>query len=120
MAWASQGPKGAYRGRYRDAERNVQDVRDREGSVRWFASKKAAREAALDEESKIRQGTWWDPAKGAITFADYFETHWLPNKVVEVTTIVKYEAQYGCKKTGLKAYWGEVELRHITPTSVQT
>lgn len=49
-----------------------------------------------------------------------FENHWRPNKVVELNTIRMYDGQYNCRNWGLKGYWGNVELRRITRTSVQT
>lgn len=119
MAWAEQFAKG-WRGRYRDQQHLVHDVRDDEGKVRYFPKKKEAKQAALDEEARIWAGTWWDPQIGAITFADYFEHHWRPNKVVEVNTIRKYDDHLRSRNWGLRGYWGEVELRHITQTSVQT
>lgn len=118
MAWAEKGAKG-FRGRYRDRERNIHDVRDAEGKIIHFAKKKDAKEAALDKEAEIRAGTWWNPTLGAITFSAYFENHWRPNKVVEVNTIAKYDTFYECRHWSLKGYWGEVELRHITQTAVQ-
>jgi integrase len=119
VAWAEKGSKG-YRGRYRDSVGETRDVRDGAGKIIYVASRKRARELALDEEAKIRAGTWWDPTAGAITFSDYFENHWRPNKVVELTTLRKYDDQYNGRNWGLKAYWGDVELRRVTRTSVQT
>ena len=63
MAWVEKGSKG-YRGRYRDALGETRDVRDATGRIIYVPSKRRARELALDEEAKIRAGTWWDPTAG--------------------------------------------------------
>lgn len=115
MAWTEKYPRG-YRGRYRDKQRNIHDVRDAAGSIRYFTKKKDAKQAALDEESKLRQGTWFDPQSGAITFSDYFEQKWIPNRAFELNTNQYYWSLY---RKSLKPRWGDVELRAIMPSDVQ-
>ena len=57
------------------------------------------------------------PTAGKITFADYFETSWFPNKGGEVNTLAKYEMHYRACPDG--PVWGRVQLRRVLSSSVQ-
>jgi hypothetical protein len=37
-------------------------------------------------DTRLRNGTWFDPGAGRIALADYFENPWFPNRVGEVRT----------------------------------
>lgn len=108
MAWVEQ-LKGGWRGMYRDET-------GRKHSAGRDTSKRRAMQLALDEEAKLRGGMWIDPMAGRITFSDYFETQWLPNKVAEKKTLATYRSHYNA---ALKPEFGDVELRRILPTTVQ-
>lgn len=108
MAWVEKRGR-LWRGKYRDAE----------GKVRFAGSspsKRTAKQLAEDKESEVRRGVWHDPQVGRMTFSEYFEDHWLPNRVGEANTIASYRSQY---RSCLKEAFGEVELRNITPRMVQ-
>jgi integrase len=104
--------------------RGVYFVKDEDGVRRkkttpTVRSKKAALQAARDREAEVRSGTWFDPAAGRGTFADYFEHQWLPNRGVELNTRRNYRSQFNAKKHGLKVTWGDWQLRRITNSDVQ-
>ena len=40
--------------------------------TKTYKSRKQALQAAQDEEARLRSRTWFDPAAGRVTFADYF------------------------------------------------
>jgi integrase len=111
MAWTEKHGDG-WHGVYRapDGTRPKTNSHSRE---------KDALNEARDEEAKIRNGTWFSPTAGAITFATYFEKQWYPNRGGELNTRRNYRSQYEAPDYGLKVTWGEVELRHVTNSSVQ-
>ncbi|MBA2443924.1 MAG: hypothetical protein H0V49_01150 [Nocardioidaceae bacterium] len=90
MAWVEQNKSRGttiYRGRYRDPQ-------GRAKTAGKSTSKREAIKMAQDEEHKLRSGTWLDPNAGRITFSEYFEKQWLPNKTGEINTIAKYQMHY--------------------------
>lgn len=108
MAWA-ETHKGKYRGRYRDETGAVR-------SAGTATSKRAAKKLAEEKESEIRRGVWHDPRAGDITFAEYFEQHWMPSRVRELNTIATNESHY---RSSLKPAFGAWPLNRITPAAVQ-
>ena len=108
MAWVD--PHGtSYRGVYRGPD-------GAKVKTKSFKSRKKALQAAQDEEARLRSGTWFDPSAGRITFADYFERQWYPNRGGEVRTRGEYLSIYN---SSLKAEFGEIELRKILPSTIQ-
>jgi integrase len=108
MAWAE--PEGRrFRGRYRDAAGTTH-------STATFPTKKKALDAARNEESKVRTGTWFDPTAGKVTFSDYFESQWFPNRGGEQGTRDTYFSHYNAS---LKPKFGNMELRRISSSTVQ-
>jgi hypothetical protein len=63
MAYAERRGKG-WRGRYRRPDGTY-------GSTSGFSTKRAALEAAADEESRIRHNTWIDPRIAEMRFEDF-------------------------------------------------
>lgn len=63
-------------------------------------SKREAIKMAQDEEHKLRFGTWVDPNAGRVTFSEYFEEQWVPDKTGEINTIAKYQMHYDALTTG--------------------
>lgn len=108
MAWLEKHGAG-WRGVYRapDGTRPKTDI---------YPSKKKAMEAAQDQEAEIRAGTWFNPLAGRITFSDYFEKQWYPNRQGELRTKGEY---WSCYQADLKDSFGKMELRHILPSTVQ-
>jgi hypothetical protein len=92
--------------------------RDPNGKVRHAGSSRLKKEAlalAQEEEAKLRHGTWFDPAAGKVTFAEYFETQWLPHRVAEANTLAS-RSHYN---SSLREAFGKAELRKITPAMIQ-
>lgn len=108
MAWAEKY-KGKYRGRYRDANGDIR-------SAGTSTSKKVARQLAEEKEAEVRHGTWTDPTAGSLTFSDYFEKHWLPNRGNELNTLAGYESHYN---SSLKEAFGETPVNKISTGMVQ-
>lgn len=108
MAWAERHGAG-FRGGYRDTT-------GRKRRTKTFSTKRAALQAANDEESKVRQGQWFDPLAGRTTFSEYFERGWLPNRGGEIRTKTEYELAY---RSNLKQHFGHLQLRQILPSTVQ-
>lgn len=112
MAWVEKNTsRGAttYRGRYRDPSGRPQ-------TAGKSTSKREAMRMAQDEEHKLRSGSWLDPAAGRITFSEYFEKQWLPNKTGEINTIAKYQMHYNAS---LKGEFGLMRLNTILPSTIQ-
>lgn len=82
----------------------------------WVSGKREALTWAKEEESKIRNGVWVDPAKGKMTLDTYFTEQWLPNRRQEVNTRRYYQSAYSA---GIKGPLGDMELRKITTPVVE-
>src|SRR5688572_9343470 len=108
MAWAE--PRGKrWRGMYRDEAGKARSA----GSS---TSKREAKKLAEDEEAKIRAGTWHDASSGRMKFSVYFEEHWLPNRVLEVTSVSTCRSHYNAT---LKDMFGDMQVRQITGPVIQ-
>ena len=108
MAWCE--PRGKrWRGMYQDAN-------GKSRSAGSSTSKREAKRMAEEEEAKIRSGIWFDPAAGKMTFGEYFEEHWLPNRILADNTQLNYETHYNAT---LEAAFGHVEIRKITGPVIQ-
>ncbi|HZJ04039.1 MAG TPA: hypothetical protein VFD59_01035, partial [Nocardioidaceae bacterium] len=106
MAWVEQNKSRGtrmYRGRYRDPLGCPK-------TAGKSTSKREALKMAQDEEHKLRSGTWLDPKAGRITFSEYFEKQWLPNKTGEINTIAKYQMHYDA---AFKGEFGPMRLNSI-------
>lgn len=115
MAWHEK-VGDQYRGRYLDAKGEKRTAINPATGKKLFRSKRAAVQAAQDQEAKIRGGAWVDPQAGMITFRDYFNTMWRPNKVGEINTLVMYDSHFKCS---LEPEFGDLPLRMILPSTVQ-
>lgn len=86
VAWIKErnGVRGTtFTGCYRDTE-------GRERSAGSFSTRRAAERAAQREEQRVLTGAWHDATRGEITFTDYVEHEWLPNKHLETSTLAAY------------------------------
>ncbi|MFG3254961.1 LacI family DNA-binding transcriptional regulator [Streptomyces sp. NPDC048172] len=64
--------RGPYwRARYKIAPGKYGTVKDPTGATVRFLTRRAAEQAAQDEESRVRAGTWRDPSAGRISFGEY-------------------------------------------------
>ena len=98
-----------YTGAYRDPD-------GRTRSAGSFSTRREALRAANREEQKVLAGAWHDNAQGDITFRDYVEKEWLPNKHVEASTraaYISYLDKY------FFPFFGHRGLNRISPSLVQ-
>jgi integrase len=81
-----------------------------------FSTRREALRAANREEQKVLAGAWHDNTQGEITFRDYVEKEWLPNKHVEASTRAAY-ISYLDKH--FFPFFGDSRLNRISPSLVQ-
>ena len=62
---------------------------------------------------KIAAGTWVDPKKGWVTFAEYFEQVWFPNRDAVVERYTQ-RASWSSYTEHIKPFFGHRELRAIS------
>jgi len=112
MAWVMtrHGKRGTrYTGAYRDPD-------GRTRSAGSFSTRRDAERAAQREEQKVLAGAWHDSTQGEITFRDYVETEWLPNKQIEASTRAGY-MNYLNKH--FYPFFGHRQMNRISPSLVQ-
>jgi integrase len=112
MAWVveRQGARGTrYRGGYRDPDGRLR-------SAGTFSTRRDALRAANREEQKVLAGAWHDTTLGEVTFRDYVEGEWLPNKHVEASTRAAYISYLN---KHFYPYFGHRKLNRISPSLVQ-
>ncbi|MGH3366676.1 MAG: tyrosine-type recombinase/integrase [Nocardioidaceae bacterium] len=112
MAWIKErkGARGiSFTGCYRDSE-------GRERSAGSFSTRRAAERAAQREEQKVLAGSWHDATRGEITFKNYVEHEWLPNKHLEISTLAAYRSYLN--KQFYPAF-GTRRLNKLTPALIQ-
>lgn len=78
-----------YRARYKIAPGNYGTLADAEGRTLRFRTKRAAEQAANDEEARIRSGKRRDPAAGRITFGEY-ASRWYGQQDLAASTMQNY------------------------------
>ncbi|MEU9974096.1 LacI family DNA-binding transcriptional regulator [Streptomyces sp. NPDC051014] len=82
--------RGSYwRGRYKVSEGKYGTVVDPTGAVVKYATKREAKQAADEEEAKVRRGTWRDPAAGQETFGEY-ASRWYDAQDLAASTMQNY------------------------------
>ena len=81
-----------------------------------ISTRREALRAANREEQKVLAGSWHDSSLGDITFRDYVETEWLPNKHVEASTRAAYASNLN---KHFYPFFGDRRLNRISPTLVQ-
>jgi len=112
MAWIMErtGARGTtYMGVYRDPDGHKRSA----GS---FSTRREAQRAANREEQKVLAGSWHDSSLGDITFREYVETEWLPNKHVEASTRAAYVSNLD---KHFYPFFGSRRLNRISPSLVQ-
>lgn len=108
MAWTEKLPSGKYRGMYRlpNGEKR---------SIGTFPHKKAARDAAIEAEGKIKQPGWRDPRIGETTWSQWFELWWA-SRAVEPSTKTN---ELSMIEIHIRPRWGDVPLASIKRHEVQ-
>ena len=112
VAWVVErhGVKGAsFKGCFRGPE-------GEQRSAGSFGSRREALRAANREEQKVLAGAWHDARLGRITFRDYVEDEWFPNKHLEITTRAAY-ASYLNRQ--FYPAFGDRQLNRISPSVIQ-
>lgn len=77
MAYAEKVPSASgsyFRGRYRNPDGKYISVRDEDGDVIRYATRKEAKQGAEDKESDVRNHRWRDHMAGQITFSEWADT----------------------------------------------
>lgn len=108
MAWAEKHGKG-WRSRYKRPDGTY-------ASEPGFATKNAAKRHGEQQEAKIREGKWIDPARGEISLNDYF-AEWLPAQDIAPRTADRYAGYY---RNHIAPAFGDQALRRIEPLAVDT
>ncbi len=109
--------RGSYwRGRYKVSEGKYGTVVDPTGAVLKFATKREAKQAADEEEAKVRRGTWRDPAAGQETFGEY-ASRWYDAQDLAASTMQNYRRHI---EEHLLPEFGDKALAGILRTDVDT
>lgn len=112
MAWVEErtGPRGTrFIGLYRDPDGDKR-------SAGTFSSRREAFRTANREEQQVLAGSWHDVTLGDVTFKEYVEKEWLPNKHLEITTRAAYTSYLN--KQFYPAF-GKRHLNKISPSLIQ-
>ncbi|MGW6572886.1 LacI family DNA-binding transcriptional regulator [Streptomyces sp. NPDC054945] len=80
---------GYWRGRYKIEDGKYGTVADPTGTVVKFATKREAKQAADEEEAKVRRGNWRDPSLGQETFGEY-ASRWYDDQDLAASTMQNY------------------------------
>lgn len=80
---------GYWRGRYKIEAGRYGTVSNDRGETVRFATKREAKQAADDEEAKVRAGRWRDPGSGRITFGEY-ASRWYEAQDLAASTMQNY------------------------------
>jgi integrase len=81
-----------------------------------YASRREAVKASRRAEAKVEDGTWINPADGRITFRDYVENAWWPNRHLEVSTKAAYRSYLDHH---FIPFFGSAPMNAIAPSAVQ-
>lgn len=110
MAWARRLPSGRWQGQYRDPSGKVRAV----GGT--YAYKADAIAAAEEQQGRKKRGTWNDPTKAKIRFADWSEHYFEIAIDRRNSTMVRDESYL---RVHLLPAFGELPLGAIEPIHVQ-
>jgi len=109
MPWTEKLPSGRYRAGYRLPN----------GEKRYltgtFAHKKAAKDAAIEAEGKVKRPGWRDPRAGLTTWGQWHDIWW-PSRSIEPQTKKSDESMV---RNHLLPRWKDVPLAEITRHDVQ-
>ncbi|MBW9095173.1 tyrosine-type recombinase/integrase [Microbacterium jejuense] len=108
MAWTEKLPSGRYRGLYYlpSGERR---------SAGTFAHKKAAKDAAIEAEAKVKRPGWRDPRVGLTTWGEWHDIWW-PSRAIEPQTSASEESMI---RNHVMPRWRDVPLAEIRRQDVQ-
>lgn len=109
MPYAEKLPSGRYRAGFRlpSGEKRYLDG--------TFGHKKAARDAAIEAEGKVKRPGWKDPRAGLTTWGEWHDIWW-PSRVIEPHTRKSDESTV---RVHLRPQWEDAPLALITRLDVQ-
>lgn len=108
MAWTEKLPSGRYRGLYYlpNGERR---------SAGTFDHKRAAKDAAIEAEAKVKRPGWRDPRVGLTTWGEWHDIWW-PSRAIEPQTASSEESMI---RNHVMPRWRDVPLAEIRRQDVQ-
>ncbi len=105
-----------WRARYKIAPGKYGTLADANGEVARFRTKRAAEQAAEEEEAKIRGGRWRDPAATRSTFGEY-ANRWYAGQDLAASTMQNYRRAI---EEHLLPHFNDMEIGAITKHDVET
>lgn len=110
MAYAERLKSGKWRGRYRNAARELCTAPD------TYPTKRLALAAAQNLEADVRRNVWSDPRAGHILYADWAEEWWEKYRSAEETSNATARGRLDAL---VVPEWGKTCLDAIDPAMVQ-
>lgn len=108
MPWTEQLPSGRYRGMFRLPNGDKR-------SAGTFTHKKAAKDAAVEAEGKVKRAGWRDPRVGLTTWGQWHDVWW-PSRSIEPQTKKSEESMV---RIHIMPRWADEPLAEITRHDVQ-
>lgn len=105
-----------YRARFKKPDGKYGTVQDARGATVRYGTRREAVKAANDEESKVRNRKWKDPAAGQTTFGEY-ASQWYAAQDLADSTMANYRRRL---EQHLLPTFEEMPLAEILPTVVDT
>ncbi len=102
--------------RYKIAPGKYRTLADANGEVLRFRTKRAAEQAAGEEEAKVRGGRWHDPAAAQATFGEY-ANRWYAGQDLAASTMQNYRRHI---EEHLLPHFNDMEVGAITKHDVDT
>lgn len=109
MPWTEKLPSGRYRAGIRLPNSERRYLRG------TFTHKKAAMDAAIEEEGKVKKPGWRDPRIGLTTWREWHSIWW-PARAIEPATIKGEESMV---RNHIMPKWGDVALAEVRKQDVQ-
>lgn len=109
MPWTETLPSGRYRAGYRLPNGEKRYI---EGT---FTHKKAARDAAIEAEGKVKRPGWRDPRVGETTWGEWHSVWW-PSRAIEPQTKAAEESMI---RNHIAPKWNDAPLAEIKRHDVQ-
>jgi integrase len=104
-----------WRARYKIAPGKYRTLADANGELLRFRTKRAAEQAANEEEAKVRGGRWHDPAAARITFGEY-ANRWYAAQDLALSTMQNYRRHI---EEHLLPYFNDLEVGEINRHHVE-